>query len=364
MYEKIKSIAFTLPTLTAGGMERFTAELANYFAKHSDFEVSIVLYGTPLEPHYQISSKIKIYTTNFSYNRKFRALEGIKRALWLRKTINKLSPDIVMSVGTSWNKFVLLSLFGTKNKVVVSDRGNPYIQQSLIYRLLERFLYPRAAGIVAQTNSAKCIYEKKSLNKNIAVIPNPIRKIDSENKNREKNIVSVGRLIDSKNFDRLLRIFNKLNRKDWTLSIIGGDSLRQNNMIQLKNLANELGIKDRVTFTGSISNIDDYLKKSSIFAFTSSSEGFPNALAEGMSAGLPLVSYDCPTGPSDMIDNNVNGFLIPMFDDDKFVDKLRFLIDNDLERLKMGEKAKEKSLEFTTEVIGAKFYEFFKNSII
>ena len=360
---KLNKIVFTLPTLTAGGMERFTSELANYFAKYDEVDVYIVLYGKYIKPHYNTDSRIRIIEPDFDYNEKAKAIEGLKRAIWLRKTIRKINPDTVMSVGTSWNKFVLLSLLGTKYNVFVSDRGNPFKKQSRVYRILEKLLYPGAAGIVAQTNTARDIYRKKKLNDNIVVLLNPIREIDNADQVRSKTIVSVGRLIETKHFDRLIHIFSKIENKEWKLIIIGGESLNQRNMFKLQSLSKELNISDRVIFTGAITNVDDYLTQASIFAFTSSSEGFPNALAEAMSAGLPAISYDCPTGPSDIIVDGENGFLIPLFDDDAFVDRLNILIDNEDLRNKMGTTAKEKSREFTTEVIGRKFFELFLRSI-
>lgn len=359
---KLNKIAFTLPTLTAGGMERFTSELANYFANYDEINVFIVLYGKYIKPHYATNPRIKIIMPDFDYNEKAKAIEGLKRAFWLRKTIRKIKPNVVMSVGTSWNKFVLLSLLGTRNNVFVSDRGNPFKKQSRVYRVLEKLLYPGAAGIVAQTSTARDIYRKKKLNDNIVVLHNPIREIDNANQVRTKTIVSVGRLIETKHFDRLIHIFSKIENKEWKLIIIGGESLNQRNMFKLQSLSKELNISDRVIFTGAITNVDDYLAQSSIFAFTSSSEGFPNALAEAMSAGLPAISYDCPTGPSDIIDDGENGFLIPLFDDNAFADKLNILIENEELRSKMGIKAKEKSRQFTTEEIGERFLEFFTSN--
>jgi GalNAc-alpha-(1->4)-GalNAc-alpha-(1->3)-diNAcBac-PP-undecaprenol alpha-1,4-N-acetyl-D-galactosaminyltransferase len=178
---------------------------------------------------------------------------------------------------------------------------------------------------------------------------------------RENIIVSVGRLINTKNFDRLIRIFGELNFLNWKLVIIGGDALKQNNFQRLKELTFELGIENNVILTGNIKNVDEYLLRSKIFAFTSISEGFPNVIGEAMSAGLPVVSYDCIAGPSEMINDGENGFLIPMFDDVLFKDKLEYLMLNQNVNIKMGKNAQESIKKNSVEIIAEKYKKFLLN---
>lgn len=359
--DRIKIIAFLLPSLATGGMERVVSELANYLAVFPTVKPIVVLYGKAVRVHYELHKRVKVYKHESLFDDRSWLLDGVKRIIWLRKVVKHINPDVVFSVGTLWNKLVLLSLLGTKIPVIVSDRGNPLIKQGIAERLFARILYPTAAGIVAQTQQAKDIYLRKKLNRNIAVIPNPVRSIVNDVGPRENLIVSVGRLIKSKNFDRLIRIFHKLNVEGWKLVIIGGDALKQNNSISLQKLVERLDLEQSVYFTGNIKDVDQYLQKASIFAFTSSSEGFPNVIGEAMSAGLPVVTYDCPTGPSELINDNEHGFLIPLFDDRLFEQKLRYLIENDRERRIMGQKARIKAKEFSRESIGDRYYSFFIN---
>ena len=136
----------------------------------------------------------------------------------------------------------------------------------------------------------------------------------------------VGRLIKSKHQDKLIRIFASIDKKDWKLVLVGYDHLKQNNMEPLKKLALDCGVAERVIFAGKQTDVDSYYLSSKIFAFTSSSEGFPNAIGEAMSAGLPVVAYDCIAGPSEMIRDDENGFLIPLFDDVVFAKRLEQLM--------------------------------------
>ena len=139
-------------------------------------------------------------------------------------------------------------------------------------------------------------------------------------------MVSVGRLIDTKNFDQLIDIFATIDAPDWKLVIVGGDANKQTNMSKLQKQIDDCQLNDRVILAGQQKDVESYLLKSKIFAFTSSSEGFPNVIGEAMSAGLPVVAYDCIAGPSDMIEDGINGYLIPLFDKNRYAYKLRELM--------------------------------------
>ena len=146
----------------------------------------------------------------------------------------------------------------------------------------------------------------------------------------------VGRLIESKHHDKLIEMFARVVIPGWKLLIVGYDHLKQKNMSKLKKLISELNVEDRVILVGKQKNVDYYYLKSKIFAFTSSSEGFPNAIGEAISAGLPVVTYDCIAGPSEMIINSSTGFLIPLFDRDQFREKLELLMRSKELREKFG----------------------------
>jgi glycosyltransferase involved in cell wall biosynthesis len=152
---------------------------------------------------------------------------------------------------------------------------------------------------------------------------------------RENIIVNVGRLVPEKGQKHLIEAFSLLGRRDWRLLILGDGKLRE----ELTNLADSLGIWDLVEMPGTVSDVDYWLAKSSIFAFPSVSEGFPNALVEAMAAGLPCVSFDCNAGPKDIIRNNENGILISEGDVLSFSHALKSLIDDERLRIRMGNAA-------------------------
>ena len=352
-------ICCVIPSLAFGGMERVMSNLINYFAEDKNQEVYLILYGINRDIKYEISKKIKVLRPDFIFNNNKRLVSTLRTMLWLRKTIKNITPDKVLSFGEYWNNFVLLSLYRTKYPVFISDRSQPDLNLGRINNFLRKKLYPHASGIICQTTKSYEIMKERIHHNNMIVIGNPIRDVEIKNGNLRENIVlSIGRLINTKHFDRLISIFSKIDVPGWKLIIIGGDSLKQSNMKKLTDLISNLGMCDKIILEGYKSNIEDYLLKSKIFAFTSSSEGFPNVVGEAMSAGLPVVSYDCVAGPSDMIQNGDNGYLVPVFDDETFQNKVRILMENENLRLKMSQNAKLSMERFSNEKICNLFYEF------
>ena len=168
-----------------------------------------------------------------------------------------------------------------------------------------------------------------------------IDKIDNSI-NKENIILYVARLDKNKAQDTLLKAFSKIDNKDWKLVLVGDGNKRK----EYEQLANKLNIIDSVIFTGKINNPEYYYNRAKIFAFTSKSEGFPNALIEALSFGLPCVSTNCPSGPSELIDDGNNGFLIPVGDSKALQNKLNLLIEDDKLRNNLSKKANLKGKEF------------------
>lgn len=355
-----KKLCLVIPSLQAGGMERVMSELVHCFAAREELKVHLVLYGISREIFYPIPDNILIRIPRFRFNNKWRLWYTVKTMLFLRATIKKIKPDSILSFGEYWNSFVLLSLLGLKYPVFVSDRSQPDKSLGWFHDTLRQLIYPTARGIICQTERAKEIFLTRNKHSNIAVIGNPIKDLKpiSETTQREKNVLMVGRLIKSKHQDKLIEMFAKVSLPDWKLIIVGYDHLKQHNMLRLKELAINLGIDHRVVFMGKQENVEEIYLESSIFAFTSSSEGFPNAIGEAMSAGLPVVAFDCVAGPSEMITDGHNGFLIPLFDFRQFEERLAALMNDESLRAKLGSNAKESIKKYSSETICKAFYKF------
>lgn len=353
-------VCLIIPSLCAGGMERVMSELSNYFCTQTELEVHLVMYGINPLIFYPVPSNLIIHTPDWTFDDSKRIWHTIRRLYYVRKTVKSIRPSTVLSFGEYWNSFVLLSLFGLKFPIFVSDRCQPNKSLGKFHDFLRQQIYLKAKGIIAQTVLAKVIYHKQIGHNNIEVIGNPIRSIESESAllQREKIVLSVGRLIETKHHDLLIDIFSKINKPDWKLIIVGGDAIKQRGMVKLSDKIRKLALEDRIILAGNCSDVDNYYLKSSIFAFTSSSEGFPNVLGEAMSAELPVVAFDCIAGPSDIILNGQNGFLVPLFDMDLFIQKLKFLMENEDIRQQMGKFARKSMAQFSAQTIGRKYYEF------
>lgn len=354
----VKKVCFVIHSLQAGGMERVMSELVNYFAANKAYQVHLILYGIKREVFYKISNDIIIHKPDFTFNNNKRLLSTIKTVFFLRKKIKEINPASVLSFGEMWNNMVLLSTLGTNIPVFVSDRAQPNKSIGKLHDSLRNFLYPKAKGVIVQTEKALGIFEKMYHQTNFKIIGNPIRPIDDRNLVRENTILMVGRLIKLKQQDVLIEIFSKLNAPNWKLVLVGYDHLKQENQHKWQALAKQLNVENRVVFAGKKEDVENFYLTSKIFAFTSSSEGFPNVIGEAMAAEMPIVAFDCIAGPSDLVTENENGFLIPLNNKELFTQKLQFLIDNQEEIERMGKNSKKHIQKFELKYICNEFEKF------
>jgi GalNAc-alpha-(1->4)-GalNAc-alpha-(1->3)-diNAcBac-PP-undecaprenol alpha-1,4-N-acetyl-D-galactosaminyltransferase len=355
-----KKICLVIPSLQAGGMERVMSELAGYFVLKKNCETHLVLYGITREIFYQLPEGIILHRPSFSFNNEWRMFFTVKTLFFLRNTIKRINPYSILSFGEYWNNFLLLSILGLKYQAFISDRSQPDKSLGWFQDYLRHWLYPKAKGLIFQTEKAKEIFLSKNTHPNTAVIGNPIKYFDTDKfkSEREKQVLMVGRLIKTKHQDKLIEMFAKVSPSDWRLIIVGYDHLKQHHLERLKELAKDLDVENRVVFTGKLDNIEDIYSKSSIFAFTSSSEGFPNAIGEAMAAGIPVVAFDCVAGPSEMISDGYDGYLIPVHDYKQFELRLSQLMANENLREKLGLNARESIKKFSHEKVCESFYEF------
>ena len=355
-----KRICLVIPSLQAGGMERVMSELAGNFSRRTGVVVHLVLYGITREVFYPIPKDIIIHKPSFRFRNKIRFVSTIRTLLFLRYTIKEINPYRILSFGEYWNNFVLISLLGLRYDTFISDRSQPIKSLGWFHEKLRYWLYPQARGIILQTEKARQIYLHNNKHSNIAIIGNPIAipEIYNYNEPRERSILMVGRLIKTKHQDKLIEMFARVNRPDWKLIIVGYDHLKQQNMEVLVRLAKELNIEHQVEFTGKKENIEVLYRRASIFAFTSSSEGFPNVIGEAMAAGLPVIAFDCVAGPSEMITDGHNGFLIPLFNYKLFEARMVQLMDSEELRRAMGINGRESIKKFSSEIICDAFYNF------
>ena len=218
-----------------------------------------------------------------------KVMYTVKTILKLRKRFKSIQPDFILSLMIKSNISTLLASLSLGKNIFISDRSNPKRVQPKIISFLRKLTYRHASGIIAQTTLAKEILLDITGNKNITVIPNPVRRINlNKNSQKEKIILNVGRMIPEKGQKYLLEAFAKIVLSEWKIVILGDGPL----YAALEKQAQELGISDRLKMPGVVQDVDKWLSEASIFAFPSVSEGFPDGLSEAMAAGLPCVSFD------------------------------------------------------------------------
>jgi GalNAc-alpha-(1->4)-GalNAc-alpha-(1->3)-diNAcBac-PP-undecaprenol alpha-1,4-N-acetyl-D-galactosaminyltransferase len=354
-----KNICLVIHSLQAGGMERVMSELADYFCRKNGVIVHMVLYGRKPVIFYHIPDNLIIHKPILDFNDRFRRLSTLKRMLFLRKTIKSINPVTVLSFGENWNSFVILSLLGLRYPVFVSDRCRPDKNLGPFYQNLRKLLYPKAAGIIVQTSLAKEIYQKSIKHSSFKVIGNPVREISTDQVVKKENIVlTVGRIIPTKNHSRLIDSFLNLNNSEWNLVIVGGNALNMNLIKNLEDQINEKGANGKIILTGSRADVDLFYRKSRIFVLTSESEGFPNVIGEAMSAGLPVVAFDCIAGPSEIITDGKDGFLIPLHNYKILEDRLYSLMNDPEMRDRIGNEARKSITRFSPQNICEDFFSY------
>ena len=352
-------ICLIIPSLRNGGSERVMSELANHWSKKKDLEVNLILL-TNQKKFYKLHPKVKV----FEPSKKYTSPSFIKKffyKLWvlyfIRRTCKKIKPDTILSFNERYNNIVLLSLFGLNLKTFVSDRNSPFKNIGKINNILRNFLYKRAYGIIAQTRISKEVLFKNTRNKNIEVIPNPLKSKKNTMKykiSKKKIILNVGRNVHQKNQLELIDIFHSCDYSNWILKIVGNGPLNE----QLKSKVTKLGLNNNVKILDFNQNIDLLYCEASIFAFSSLHEGFPNVLLEAMAHGLPVISYDCQTGPCEIIKDKVNGFLVPLSEKNKFTYCLSNLMKNQELRSSISKEAKKIESIYSLEIIADKYLKF------
>lgn len=344
-------------------MERVMSELIKYYSLKGNLELHLIIYDNVREVFYPVPENVLVHLPLFPFNNKARAVSAIRTMFFLRMTVRSIKPSTILSFGEFWNSFVLLSLLGLPYPVFISDRCSPEKKFNALHSLFRRFLYPKSQGIIAQTKTAKEYYLRFFHHKSIRIIGNPIRFISPLQENEKENIVlMVGRYIKTKNQDKLIELFLDLNINGWRLVLAGYDHLKQDNSQKLEDIISRRNAKDKVILTGKLADVDSLYRRSKIFAFTSVSEGFPNVIGEALSAGLPVVAFDCIAGPSELIINNHNGFLIPLSDYGQFADKLRVIMNNESIRIKLGRNAVESVKRFSIPAIAEEYLKFILGS--
>jgi glycosyltransferase involved in cell wall biosynthesis len=335
------TVVLVIGTLQAGGAERQLSDMANYWAAKGWRIIFATWSGSELADFFPLHAHVRRVHLNVDIAHAAvlpRLRSNLKRILKLRKLLSATRPDAVLSFLTESNLLAILARMGLDTRVVVSERIQPALHTSLprMWKILRRLLYVRADGVVAQTRDA-ALWLERHCHTSVSVIPNALRRLPEPSDEKRTVIVAVGRLTRQKGFDLLLRAFARIATRfsEWTLVIIGEGAERQS----LTRLRGELLLDGRVEFVGPTPDVLDWMAHAGLVVQPSRFEGFPNVVLESMGLGAAVISADCPSGPADLIEEGVNGRLVPVEDVGALANVMAELISKPDERARLGRAA-------------------------
>ncbi len=320
MADTFERITLVIGSLGPGGAERNLLRLGEGLLAKG-FRVSLMTLNPDIHDFYEVPPGIERFAPRVeaqSSPRWFDAPAQRQQRKALRQSLLLTSPDVVISFVDQANIRVLSALHGTGIPVVVSERidwrFNPLNWR---WRLLRRLWYPKARRVVSLARAPVADALRYWPRWRCVHIPNPVPAPSPAPANRPKwfgrrNLVGMGRLVEQKGFDMLIEAFARIApaHPDWHLTILGDGPLKQ----PLEELVAQKHLSERVHFGGNVSPPFPVLSAADAFVFSSRFEAFGMALAEAMACGLPVVSFDCPSGPADIVRDGVDGFLVPAQD--------------------------------------------------
>ena len=309
-------------SLSSGGAERVTVNLANYWAAKG-WTISVVTLAAQSVDFYELHpavGRIALNQIGDSLNSLWGVWHNLSRAWALRRVLRQVRPDLALSMMSTANVLLALAAWGLPVCAIGSEHIHP--PQSPLGRgweTLRCHLYRRLAAVTALTRESADWLQEQTRARRVPVIPNAAPWPLPEQSPRldpaavgipgRQRLVAVGRLDPQKGFNLLIAAFATLTGRypHWELVILGEGSLRSALQAQI----DAADLRQQVFLPGRAGNIGQWYECADLYVMSSRFEGFPNTLAEALAYGLPAVSFDCDTGPRDIIRHEVDGLLVP-----------------------------------------------------
>jgi glycosyltransferase involved in cell wall biosynthesis len=349
-------ICLIAPSRQMGGIERMMSILASHFVKRGCDVYYLSCRAGRI--FYELDDKVTFFEPSFIHTSSpiTKLPNYIKTISFLRNKLKAINPDTIMAFGDIINPIAIIANLKLGYPIYISDQISPKQKLGWFKNFMKRITYKHATGIIAQSQMA-ADYKTQVFgpNLNMKIIPNSLRDIaDYSNEEKHNWVIGLGRLSYEKGFDRLIEAFSRIkDHSNWQLVLVGDGPIEN----QLKEQARALNINDRVQFLGRRSDVDKLLAQSRIFVIPSRCEGFPNALCEAMASPLPCISFDSISA-SDIIDNHVNGVVVPDGDIDMLAKEITTLMDNEYLRNQYAENAYIIREKLDKDKIGDMFIDF------
>lgn len=360
-----KKIAFYIGALRKGGAERVFVNLANYFRREGYEVIMVTQYR--VEEEYDLPDGVGRILSDIEKEKvtRSRVINFFRRLNKLHAIWKEQKPDLVLSCIGKNNFMAVVTTWGTRTKPVVSVVGEAKEEYpTKLMRLLANILFSRAAGIILQTERSRSFF-CKNVGQRAVILPNSLNpdfirpRYEGE---REKRIVSVGRMDANKNHEMQLRAFATLQDRypGYELVIYGDGELHS----FIEELAQELGIAERVVLPGVVADVARRIERASLFLLTSYSEGVSNALIEALALGLPVIATDVPSGGTEeLIKDGVNGMIISAGDQKALETAMERILSEPAYADRLGKEAAKIQEKLAPERVNALWKAYFEGII-
>lgn len=349
-----KKILIAISSLSGGGAERVASVWAGQLADRG-YDVSIFVINRSAD-EYPLSNKIKLYAEGQT-RQENHAQSHIHRLKKIRGIVKTIAPDYIISFLFNARAWMMLSSIGLRAKRIDTLRVSPwacYSFYSLPQRFISQLSFNTARKIIVQASEQRLWFSKRNQKKCI-LIPNPISPIyrqcyREETSQEVVNFIAAGRIDPQKNYPMMIDAFAKVAKMHHNvrLQIFGAGATTYTQSLQ--DQIDSLGMQNHICLMGRSSHIEEEYKKNDVFLMSSDYEGLPNALMEAMASRLICISTDCKTGPRDLIENGVSGYMIPVGDNDALVNAIVKVINMPYKkRVEMAEAARHKIMTYCSE---------------
>lgn len=329
-----------------GGAHRVMAILANYLARKK-YNVKIIVWEkTKIE--YPLDQKIEVICLGLKVENEFKRMQACIKT---RSILKKYPNTIVYAFTSRIAVDVLLSSIFLKIKVIGSERTNPRVEpKKKLFRFFRNIIFCFMYKIVFQTYDA-LNYFPKAVRKKSVVIPNPLSPtlIKPYNGIRTKEFVTFCRIDKQKNLPLLINSFIKVHQKhpEYSLKIYGSGLLEN----EIRALIKKKDVGAYIKMYDFSSNIHEKIKNSFAYINSSDYEGMSNSMLEALAIGIPSICTDCPIGGAKMVIKNMNnGILVPVNNEDKMIEAMNLLIENQ----KLAKRFSRESIKIRKELEEAK----------